>query len=75
MDLAGYAISAGSACSSGVIEPSHVLQAMDLESWRIQGGIRVSFGPSNTGDEARSAADALADLALRLQAETALSNS
>lgn len=71
MDLAGFAISAGSACSSGVIEPSHVLRAMGLEPWRIEGGIRISFGASNTLEEARSAAEALAALALRLRSEAA----
>ena len=67
MDLAGFAISAGSACSSGVIEPSHVLKAMSLEPWRIEGGIRISFGKDNQLDDARDAAQALADLAARLQ--------
>jgi cysteine desulfurase len=69
MDLAGFAISAGAACSSGVIEPSHVLRAMDLEPWRVEGGVRISFGTGNTGAEARAGAAALADLAQRLRAE------
>lgn len=69
MDLAGFAISAGSACSSGVVEPSHVLQAMSLPEWRTRGSIRISFGPGNTPAEAESAADALAALAQRLEAE------
>lgn len=69
MDLAGFALSAGAACSSGVIEPSHVLQAMDLESWRIAGGIRISFGRTNTPREAVAAADGLADLHGRLKKE------
>lgn len=67
MDLAGFAVSAGAACSSGVIEPSHVLRAMAIEPWRIEGGIRVSFGHGNTESEAREAAAALAALAGRLQ--------
>lgn len=76
MDLAGYAISAGSACSSGVIEPSHVLEAMKLEPWRIEGGVRFSFGESNTLDQARAAGRSLGELAHRLRAEaTAFSTS
>ncbi len=70
MDLAGYAISAGSACSSGVIEPSHVLQAMALEPWRVEGGVRVSFGKRNTLSEAQEAGRKLAELVQRLRAES-----
>ena len=69
MDLSGYAIAAGSACSSGVIEPSHVLRAMGLPPWRVHGAIRVSFGRDNTPQEARQAAQALILLSQRLRNE------
>lgn len=76
MDLAGYAISAGSACSSGVIEPSHVLKAMKLDPWRIEGGVRISFGEDNTLEDARHAGRALGELVQRLRTEAeALSTS
>jgi cysteine desulfurase len=68
LDVAGVAISAGSACASGVMEPSPVLQAMQLEPWRVAGGIRISFGRENTLDEARHAAQLLVDLARKLSA-------
>jgi cysteine desulfurase len=71
MDLAGYAISAGSACSSGVIEPSHVLEAMKLDAWQVEGGVRISFGEANTPDQARDAGRALGELAQRLRTEAA----
>lgn len=71
MDLQGFAISAGAACSSGVIEPSHVLRAMGLEAWRVEGGVRISFGKSNTPEEAVGAANALSALAKRLLAGSA----
>lgn len=71
MDLAGYAISAGSACSSGVIEPSHVLKAMGLERWQVEGGVRISFGESNTPAQAHEAGQALGNLAQRLRTEDA----
>jgi len=48
-DLAGIAVSAGSACSSGSMKPSLVLEAMQLPPEIASCFIRVSFGPS-TGD-------------------------
>ncbi|MBD23962.1 MAG: cysteine desulfurase [Candidatus Marinimicrobia bacterium] len=48
LDLAGVAVSAGSACSSGKISPSHVLLAMGVRKADANCAIRVSFGPSNT---------------------------
>jgi cysteine desulfurase len=47
-DLAGIAISAGSACSSGSVKPSHVLAAMGWEEGAAREVIRVSFGPATT---------------------------
>ena len=46
MDLAGFAISAGSACSSGKLRASRVLRAMGLGEAAAAGAVRVSIGPS-----------------------------
>lgn len=50
-DLAGFSVSAGSACSSGRISTSHVLKAMGINEERANQTIRVSLGPSNTEEE------------------------
>ena len=51
LDLEGVAVSTGSACSSGTLEPSHVLKAMGLPSPRTQNSIRLSLGDGNTDAE------------------------
>ncbi|QUS35402.1 cysteine desulfurase family protein [Falsirhodobacter algicola] len=58
MDLAGFAISAGSACSSGKVRQSRVLRAMGLNEVDASSAVRVSLGPDVTQDQALRFADA-----------------
>ena len=51
LDKAGIAVSAGSACEAGAVEPSHVLKAMGLDETWLTSSIRISFGESNTIEE------------------------
>jgi cysteine desulfurase len=50
-DLAGIAVSAGSACSSGSVQPSHVLAAMGMDEPAAREVIRVSFGPQTVAED------------------------
>jgi cysteine desulfurase len=51
LDLAGYAVSIGAACHSGVVEPSETLLAMGISREEAIASLRISFGMSNTLDE------------------------
>jgi cysteine desulfurase len=51
LDLKGLAVSTGAACSSGAIEPSHVLVAMGLNGAQARGSIRFSLGKHNTEED------------------------
>jgi cysteine desulfurase len=59
LDLRGFAVSTGAACSSGAIAPSHVLTAIGLPADRARASMRFSLGRSNTAAEVDALVDAL----------------
>lgn len=74
-DLAGVAVSSGSACSSGKVQPSHVLEAMGISSTLAQGAVRLSLGWSTRTDDVDRCLEAwrrLAGTLLKLSSETQL---
>lgn len=70
LDLAGIAVSSGSACSSGTLEPSHVLKAMGFPHARTLGSIRFSLGASNTDDHVDRVLAALPPIVEKLRSLT-----
>lgn len=67
LDLRGFAVSSGSACSSGAVEPSHVLIAMGMPAAEAKASIRFSVGRDNTLEEANALVDALVASAAHLR--------
>jgi cysteine desulfurase len=51
LDLAGFAVSTGSACASGAVEPSHVIRAMGATDEEARSAVRISLGWSTTDEE------------------------
>lgn len=66
LDLEGIAASSGSACTSGSLEPSHVLQAMHLSEEALRSAIRFSFGSTNTLEQIEIAAKKTIEIVQRL---------
>jgi cysteine desulfurase len=71
LDLEGIAVSTGSACSSGTLEPSHVLKAMGFPAHRAQNSIRFSFGAANTDADVDRVMAALPAIVEKLRSLTA----
>jgi cysteine desulfurase len=67
LDLKGVAVSSGSACTSGTLEPSHVLSAMGIPPEIAQGGVRFSFGRDNTAEDVDYVASILPEIVRRLR--------
>lgn len=68
LDLAGFAVSSGSACSSGRTEPSPVIRAMQVDPALAGSFIRISLGWTSTGEEVEKLLQALGRVVKKLQA-------
>jgi cysteine desulfurase len=67
LDLRGFAVSSGSACSSGASEPSHVLAAIGLTKEQARSSIRISLGRGNDAAEVDALVEALAECVAHLR--------
>jgi cysteine desulfurase len=67
LDLKGFAVSSGSACSSGAVEPSHVLLAMGLPPERARASLRFSLGHSNNEEQVDALIEAVAGSVAQLR--------
>ena len=67
LDLKGLAVSTGAACSSGAIEPSHVLTAMGLSGERARASLRFSLGKQNTAEDVEFAINLIPEAVARLR--------
>ncbi len=67
LDLKGLSVSTGAACSSGAIEPSHVLTAMGLSPDRARASLRFSLGKQNTAEDIEFAIGLIPEVVARLR--------
>jgi len=67
LDLKGLAVSTGAACSSGAIEPSHVLMAMGMKPERARASIRFSLGKQSTAEDVEFALSVVPETVTRLR--------
>ena len=67
LDLKGFAVSSGSACSSGATEPSHVLTAIGLTHDQARSSLRFSLGRSNSVEEVDALIGAVAECVMHLR--------
>ena len=67
LDLEGIAVSTGSACASGSLDPSHVLMATGIELERVHSSIRISLGRENTMEDIEYMIDILPRIIKRIR--------
>lgn len=70
LNQVGIAVSLGSACSSGSMQPSHVLRAMQVPSWRMHGAVRFSLSRETSFAQVDEVLCAVSDIVARLRANS-----
>ena len=75
LDMAGIAVSTGSACESGSVEPSHVLKAMNIPQDLAQGTVRFSLGKTTTKEQLDYVVEQLVDIIKKLRHMSPISKS
>ncbi|WP_338305089.1 aminotransferase class V-fold PLP-dependent enzyme, partial [Bradyrhizobium ottawaense] len=70
LNRAGIAVSLGSACRSGSMQPSHVLRAMQVPAWRMHGAVRFSLSRETSLAEVDEAVCAVSDIVTRMRASS-----
>ena len=75
LDMKGIAASSGSACTSGSLDPSHVLLALGLTHEVAHGSLRLTLGTENTEEEIDYVLEVLPDIVQRLRAMSPLDES
>lgn len=75
LDLAGFAASSGSACTTGSIEPSHVLLGMGIPEDLARGSLRFSFGRNNSEEDVNDLLEILPVIVQKLRSLSPLNNS
>ncbi len=68
LDMEGICASSGSACTSGALDPSHVLRAIGLAPELARGSVRLTIGEDNTREEIDAAAEALVRIVRKIRA-------
>lgn len=72
LDMKGICASSGSACTSGSLDPSHVLLAIGLPHETAHGSLRLTVGPENTMEEMDQVVEALKEIVGKLRAMSPL---
>jgi len=67
LDMKGIEASSGSACTSGSLDPSHVLLAIGLKHEIAHGSLRISYGEKNTLEDAKVIVDSLKEIVTKLR--------
>ena len=67
LDMNGICASSGSACTSGTLNPSHVLRAIGLNDTLAKGTLRISYGEENTMEDAKKIVNVLKEVVHKLR--------